>query len=89
MNKELFEAIAILEKEKNISREVLIEAIERSLIQACKIHFGKSDNIKAEVNRETCDFSVCGKDGSGDCGRSGNADFPEGCADSGCALCGG
>ncbi|MBQ4564239.1 MAG: transcription termination/antitermination protein NusA, partial [Lachnospiraceae bacterium] len=58
MNKELFEAIAILEKEKNISREVLIEAIERSLIQACKIHFGKSDNIKAEVNRETCDFSV-------------------------------
>ena len=58
MNKELFEAIVILEKEKNISREVLIEAIERSLIQACKIHFGKSDNIKAEVNRETCDFSV-------------------------------
>ena len=58
MNKELFEAIAILEKEKNISREVLIEAIERSLIQACKIHFGKADNIKAEVNRETCDFSV-------------------------------
>jgi len=58
MNKELFEAIAILEKEKNISREVLIEAIERSLIQACKIHFGKSDNIKAVVNRETCDFSV-------------------------------
>ena len=58
MNKELFEAIVILEKEKNISREVLTEAIERSLIQACKIHFGKSDNIKAEVNRETCDFSV-------------------------------
>ena len=58
MNKELFEAIVILEKEKNISREVLMEAIERSLIQACKIHFGKSDNIKAQVNRETCDFSV-------------------------------
>lgn len=36
MNTELLEALTILEKEKNISKEVLMEAIEQSLIQACK-----------------------------------------------------
>ncbi|MDD2967940.1 MAG: transcription termination factor NusA [Lachnospiraceae bacterium] len=58
MNKELMEALDILEKEKEISKETLFEAIENSLITACKNHFGKSDNIKVEINRETCDFLV-------------------------------
>ena len=56
MNKELMEALDLLEKEKQISREVLFEAIENSLIAACKNHFGKADNVKVEINRETCDF---------------------------------
>lgn len=56
MNKELMEALDILEKEKEISKDTLFEAIENSLITACKNHFGKSDNIKVEINRETCDF---------------------------------
>ena len=58
MNTELMEALNILEKEKNISKEVLLEAIEQSLIQACKNHFGKADNVKVSINPETCDFSV-------------------------------
>ncbi|MBQ3890159.1 MAG: transcription termination/antitermination protein NusA [Lachnospiraceae bacterium] len=58
MNKELMEALDLLEKEKQISRDVLFDAIENSLITACKNHFGKSDNVKVEINRETCDF-VC------------------------------
>ena len=58
MNKELMEALDILEKEKDISKETLFDAIENSLITACKNHFGKSDNIKVEMNRETCDFKV-------------------------------
>lgn len=58
MNKELMEALDILEKEKEISKETLFEAIENSLITACKNHFGKSDNVKVEINRETCDFVV-------------------------------
>ncbi len=56
MNKELMEALDILEKEKEISKDTLFEAIENSLITACKNHFGKADNIKVEINRETCDF---------------------------------
>lgn len=58
MNKELMEALDILEKEKEISKDTLFEAIENSLITACKNHFGKSDNVTVEINRETCDFLV-------------------------------
>lgn len=58
MNTELLEALTILEKEKNISRDVMMDAIETSLISACKNHFGTSDNIKVIMDRETCDYSV-------------------------------
>lgn len=58
MNRELMEALDILEKEKNISKDTLLVAIEQSLIQACKNHFGKADNVHVTINPETCDFSV-------------------------------
>lgn len=58
MNKELMEALDILEKEKEISKETLFEAIENSLLTACKNHFGKADNVTVSVDRETCDFKV-------------------------------
>lgn len=58
MNKELLEALEILEKEKNISKETMLEAIENSLLTACKNHFGKADNIKVNINPTTCDFGV-------------------------------
>ena len=58
MNTELMEALNVLEREKNISKETLLEAIEPSLIQACKNHFGKADNVKVNINSETGDFSV-------------------------------
>ena len=56
MNKELMDALDILEKEKEISKETLFEAIENSLITACKQHFGKADNVRVEIDRETGDF---------------------------------
>lgn len=58
MNKELLEAMEVLEKEKNIPKDTLIEAIENSLLTACKNHFGKADNVKVTVNPDTCDFAV-------------------------------
>ena len=51
-------ALEMLEKEKNISKDVLLEAIENSLLTACKNHFGKADNVKVTINPNTCDFSV-------------------------------
>ncbi len=56
MNKELMEALDILEKEKEISKDTLFEAIENSLMTACKNHFGKADNVKVEIDRDTCEF---------------------------------
>ena len=58
MNNELLEALTILEREKNISKETLLEAIENSLLTACKNHFGKADNIKVNIDPETCEFHV-------------------------------
>ena len=58
MNNELLEALTILEQEKNISKETLLEAIENSLLTACKNHFGKADNIKLIIDPDTCEFHV-------------------------------
>ena len=58
MNKELIEALEILEKEKNISKATMLEAIENSLLTACKNHFGKADNVKVNINPTTGDFAV-------------------------------
>lgn len=58
MNRELIEALDVLEKEKDISKEVMLEAIETSLITAYKNHFGKADNVKVNIDRETGDFTI-------------------------------
>ena len=58
MSTELMEALTILEQEKDISKETMLDAIENSLMNACKNHFKKADNIKIVMNRETCDFAV-------------------------------
>ena len=57
-NRELIEALDELEKEKEISKDIILEAIENSLLAACKNHFGKSDNIKVNINRETGEVTV-------------------------------
>ena len=59
MNTELKTALEILEKEKDISKDVMLDAIENSLITACQSHFGKEkENFRVEINRDTCDFNV-------------------------------
>lgn len=56
MNTELMEALDMLEKEKDISRETLFDAIEASLLTACRNHFGNDENVNVEVDRETGEF---------------------------------
>lgn len=58
MNKELLDALDVLEKEKEVSKEVMLEAIENSLITAYKNHFDKADNVTVTVNRTTGDYSI-------------------------------
>ena len=57
-NKELILALNQIEKEKDISKEVLLEAMESSLVAACKNHYGKADNIHVSIDRETGAVSV-------------------------------
>ena len=59
MNTELKMALDILEKEKDISKDVMLDAIENSLITACKGHFGRdTDNFRVIIDKETFDFRV-------------------------------
>ena len=58
MNIELIEALNILEKEKDISKESLFEAIENNLVVAYKNNFNKADNVTVTMDRETGDFHI-------------------------------
>ena len=50
---ELIEALDAIEKEKQISKDIILEAVENSLLAACKNQYGKSDNIRVSIDRET------------------------------------
>ncbi len=58
-NRELIDALDVLEKEKGIKKDIILDAISESLVKACKTHLG-NDNIIVEVdlNRETGAFAV-------------------------------
>ncbi len=55
---ELIEALDAIEKEKQISKDIILEAIENSLLAACKNQYGKSENIRVSINRETGEIKV-------------------------------
>jgi N utilization substance protein A len=57
-NRELIEALNQIEKEKDISKDILLEALENSLVAACKNNFGRADNIKVDINRNTGEVNV-------------------------------
>jgi len=58
MNKEFIRAIEDLEKEKHISKEILLEAIESALVSAYKKNYGTSQNVRVDINEETGDINV-------------------------------
>lgn len=58
MNKELMEALNVLEREKDISKDVILEAIENSLLTAYKVHYGKSDNVAINIDHQTGDYKI-------------------------------
>ncbi len=57
-NRELIEALNQIEKEKDISKDILLEALENSLVAACKNNFGRADNIKVSIDRVTGEVNV-------------------------------
>ncbi len=53
MNVEFIEALHELAKEKNISTDILFEAIELALVSAYKKNFASAQNVRVEVDRNT------------------------------------
>ncbi|MFT4413602.1 transcription termination factor NusA [Fredinandcohnia humi] len=50
MSSELLDALTLLEKEKGISKDVIIEAIEAALISAYKRNFNQAQNVRVDLN---------------------------------------
>ncbi len=55
---EVISAIDALAKEKKINRDMLYGKIESALVSAYKRSFGKADNVRASINRETGEIEV-------------------------------
>ncbi|MBR0025975.1 MAG: transcription termination/antitermination protein NusA [Clostridia bacterium] len=58
MNAEFMEALSAIEKERGISKEILIDAVESALVSAYKRNYGTSNNVRAEVDRETGETQI-------------------------------
>ena len=58
MNREFIIAVEELEKEKEISKDLLIEAIESALVSAYKKNYGTAQNVRVNINKETGDIDV-------------------------------
>ncbi len=58
MNKEFILAVEELEKEKGVSKDLLIEAIESALVSAYKKNYGTSQNVRVNIDRMTGDIDV-------------------------------
>ena len=52
MSSELLDALNVLEKDKGISKEVLIDAIEAALISAYRRNFNQAQNVRIDLNFE-------------------------------------
>jgi transcription termination/antitermination protein NusA len=53
MSTQLLDALTVLEKEKGIARDVIIEAIEAALVSAYKRNFNQAQNVRVDLNLET------------------------------------
>lgn len=58
MNREFIQAVEDLEREKSISKDLLIDAIESALVSAYKKNYGTSQNVRVNIDRETGDIDV-------------------------------
>ena len=59
MSSELINALETIQKEKKISKEEILDVIEKALVSAYKKHVGKNVNVEAKVDSETGAMSAC------------------------------
>ena len=56
MSKDLLKAIKLIEQEKGIAEDILVEAIELALLSAYKKNFNAAKNVRVDFNRATGDY---------------------------------
>ena len=57
-NKEIFEALRLLESEKGISMEAMVAQISKAIVIACKNNFGGNENVDIDINPDKNTFDV-------------------------------
>ncbi|MGE5473838.1 MAG: transcription termination factor NusA [Ignavibacteriales bacterium] len=58
MNSEFIEALTQIEKDKGVSKDILLEAIEAALISAFKRNYGSSENVRVDIDRDSGEIKV-------------------------------
>ncbi|MHB8757365.1 MAG: NusA N-terminal domain-containing protein, partial [Bacillota bacterium] len=58
MNREFIDALDDIEREKGISKNILLEAIEAALISAYRRNFGSNQNVRVVIDRDNGDIRV-------------------------------
>ncbi len=58
MNADFIEALNALEKEKGISKDVLLSAVESALIFAYKRNYNSQGNVRAEIDGTTGEIHI-------------------------------
>ena len=58
MNSELFEALELLEKEKGISTDYMLERVEAALVSAYKRDRNGLANVRVDINKEKQDIRM-------------------------------
>ena len=58
MSSELFESLELIEEEKGISRDVILDALESALISAYRKHFGAAQDVGVTFDEETGDIRI-------------------------------
>lgn len=57
-NKELFEALRMFEKEKDIPMDYMLQQIQKAIIIACKNYYGGNENVVFKISPEKNTFDV-------------------------------
>lgn len=58
MNKEMLGALDALEREKGISKSIVIEALEAAMVSAYKRHYGQAQNVEVEFDEKKGDVHI-------------------------------
>lgn len=57
-NRELFDALALLEKERGIPQDYMFTQIQKAIVIACKNTYGGNEDVKTVMDKDTGDFEV-------------------------------